>query len=90
MPCLLLLLVLLFPRIAVALLYFFTTYFSGVFATALIPFLGFLFLPLTLLAYTYLTKAAQPVDAFYLLVMFVAVIVDLGLLGGGARRRWRD
>lgn len=90
MPCLLVVLVLLFPRVAIALLYFLTNYFRGVFDTALLPLLGFLFLPVSLLAYTYLTKSGQPVDTFYLVVMIVAVVIDLGLLGGGARSRRRD
>lgn len=90
MPCLLAVLILLFPRIAIALLYLFTGFFTGVFNSALLPLLGFLFLPLSLLAYAYLTKSGQPVDAVYLVAMFVAVVLDLGLLGGGARRRWRN
>jgi hypothetical protein len=53
----------------------------------LVPLLGFLFLPLSLLAYTWLTNTRQPVDAFYLVVMFVAVILDLGVVEGGRRRR---
>ena len=87
MPCLLVILTLLFPRIAILLLYFFTNFFNGVFNTILVPLLGFLFLPLTLLAYTWLTNMRQPVDAMYLVVMFVAVIVDLGIVETGRRRR---
>ena len=87
MPCLLGLLVLAFPRVGILLLYFFTDFFRGVYDTILIPLLGFLLMPLTLVAYTWLTKSGQPMDAFYLVVMFVAVIVDLGFIGGGARSR---
>lgn len=87
MPCLLAVLIVLFPRVAIVLLYFFTTFFQGLYETILIPVLGFIFLPLTLIAYTYLTRINQPVDAFYLIVMFVAVIVDLGLVGGAGRSR---
>jgi hypothetical protein len=87
MPCLLAVLVLLFPRIAILLLYFFTNFFGGVFDTVLVPLLGFIFMPLTLVAYTWLTNIRQPVDALYLVAMFVAVIVDLGLVGGAHRSR---
>jgi hypothetical protein len=87
MPCLLVILSLLFPRIAILLLYFFTNFFSGVFNTVLVPVLGFLFLPLSLLAYTWLTNIRQPVDAMYLVVMFVAVLVDLGMAETGRRGR---
>jgi hypothetical protein len=87
MPCLLAVLILLFPRVAILVLYFFTTFFTGVYDTVLIPLLGFIFMPLTLIAYTWLTKSAQPVDAFYLVVILLAVIVDLGLVGGAHRTR---
>jgi hypothetical protein len=89
MPCVLLVLVVLFPRIAILLLYFFTTFFTGVYDTIIVPLLGFIFLPLTLLAYTYLTKTHQAVDSFFLIVMLVAIILDLGLVGGGEWRRRR-
>jgi hypothetical protein len=87
MPCLLAVLILFFPRIAIVLLYFLTNFFTGVFQTVLIPLLGFLFLPLTLLAYAWLTKANMPVDAIYLVVIFIAVLLDLGLVGGAPRSR---
>ena len=57
MPCLLAVLVVAFPRVAIVLLYLFTNFFSGVFNTIVIPILGFLFLPLTLIAYTYIHNA---------------------------------
>jgi hypothetical protein len=89
MPCLALILVLAFPRLAIVLLYFFTNFFRGVYDGILIPLLGFLFMPLTLVAYTWLTKTHQIFDAFYFVVIAVAVILDLGLVGGGhySRRR---
>jgi hypothetical protein len=87
MPCLLAVLALLFPRVAILLLYFFTSFFRGVFDTVLVPVLGFIFMPLTLLAYTWLTNIRQPVDALYLVVMFLAVLLDLGLIGGAHRSR---
>jgi hypothetical protein len=87
MPCLLAILVVMFPRIAIVLLYVFTSFFRGVFESILVPLLGFIFLPLTLVAYTWLTRDQRPVDAFYLVVMFVAVIIDLGFIGGASRRR---
>ena len=80
-------LILLFPRIAIALLYLFTNFFSGVYETILIPLFGFIFLPLTLLAYTYLAKTHHDVDPAFLVIMLLAVVVDLGLLGGGYRSR---
>jgi hypothetical protein len=89
MPCLLGVLVVAFPRIAIVLLYLLTNFFRGVYDTLLIPLLGFIFMPITLVAYTWLTKSGQAVDAFYLVVMFLAVILDLGFIGGGHRIRTR-
>ena len=90
MPCLLAILILAFPRVAIVLLYLFTNYFSKLFDGILIPLLGFLFLPLTLLAYAFMANAHQPHDTVFLVVMFVAVILDLGLIGGGHRLRQRN
>ncbi len=88
MPCLLLLLVLAFPRVAIALLWFFTTFFSGVYHGILIPVLGFVFLPLTLLVYTYIVRTYPgPLSTQELVFLFIAVILDLGLVGGGSLRR---
>ena len=52
MPCLLALFALIAPRLAIALLWFFTTWFRGIFDTLLWPILGFIFLPTTLLWFT--------------------------------------
>ena len=52
MPCLLILVTLAAPRLAIALLWFFTSWFHGIFPTILWPLLGFIFLPTTLLWYT--------------------------------------
>jgi hypothetical protein len=87
LPCLLAVLIVLFPRIAIVLLYLFTNFFQGVFQSILLPVIGFLLLPLTLLAYTWMIKIQQPADATFFVVMIVAVILDLGLIGGGARSR---
>src|SRR5260370_7086737 len=81
MPCLLVALILLFPRVAIALLYLFTNFFSGVYDTILIPLVGFILLPLTLLAYTYLTKTHHEVDPAFLVIMILAVFLVLGLSG---------
>ena len=90
MPCLLAILIAAFPRVAIILLYLFTNFFTGVYASVLLPLLGFLFLPFTLIAYTFLTNMHQPHDITFLVVLFIAVIVDLGLLGGSNRVRRRS
>ena len=52
MPCLFAVLALAVPRVVILLLWFFTSWFQGIFATILWPVLGFIFLPTTLLWYT--------------------------------------
>ncbi|HET7549899.1 MAG TPA: hypothetical protein VFK04_01335 [Gemmatimonadaceae bacterium] len=52
MPCLLAIFALLTPRIVIALLWFFTSWFHGIFNSILWPILGFIFLPTTLLWYS--------------------------------------
>jgi hypothetical protein len=52
MPLLLAALALLTPRLAVVLLWFFSHWFEGLFASLLWPILGFVFLPTTLLWYS--------------------------------------
>ena len=84
MPCLLALLAVAFPRIAIVLLWLFTTFFTGVYHGFIIPILGFLFLPLTLIVYTYILRAyGGHLGTGELVCIFIAVILDLGLVGGG-------
>ena len=52
MPCLFAILAIAFPRIAIVLLWLFTSFFNGVYQSLILPILGFLFLPLTLIVYT--------------------------------------
>jgi hypothetical protein len=91
MPCLLALLAVAFPRVAIILLWLFTNFFTGVvypINTAVLGILGFLFLPLTLIVYTYLEKSSGGhLSTSQLIFVFIAVIVDLGLVGGGFRGR---
>lgn len=80
MPCLLAILVAAFPRIAIILLYLLTDFFHGLYHSLLVPILGFLFLPLTLLVYTYLLRSHTPLGTTQFVILFVAVILDLGLV----------
>ena len=86
MPCLLVILIAAFPRLAIILLYLLTSFFSHAYNSLLLPVLGFLFLPLTLIAYTYVTNQHMPMDAGTFVILFLAVIFDLGLVGRVLRR----
>ncbi|HWR49996.1 MAG TPA: hypothetical protein VN428_02745 [Bryobacteraceae bacterium] len=87
MPCIVVVLALAFPRIILALLFFFSNYLHRAYDGVLIPLAGFLFLPLTTLVYAWLVNSRLPTSGFYLLLLIVAVIIDVGSWGGAKRRR---
>jgi hypothetical protein len=87
MPCLLLILVLAFPRLGLLLLFFFTHYLDRAFQSILLLILGFLFLPLTTLAYAWMINSGLQVAGINLLWLLIAALIDLGALGGGYSRR---
>jgi hypothetical protein len=91
MPCLVLILFAAFPRVALVLLFLFSNYLQRAYHGLLVPLLGFLFLPLTTLAYAWMTNTGLPMAGVNLIILIVAVVIDLGGLGGGAyhqRSRW--
>ena len=90
MPCLLLILFLAFPRIALVLLFLFSNYLQRAYHGFLLLLVGFLFLPLTTLAYAWMANTGRPTTGVNLLILLVAVVIDLGGLGGGAYHRTRD
>ena len=91
MPCLFLILVLAFPRVVLLLLFFFSNYLTRAYHGLLLPLLGFIFLPLTTLAYAWLVNSHLPIEGFNLIILILAIVFDLGGLGGGEyhrRTRW--
>jgi hypothetical protein len=76
-----------FPRLVLALLFFFTNFLSRAYHGLLIPLLGFLFLPLTTLIYAWIVNSGASVQGLYLVAIVVCVVVDLGLVGHTARSR---
>jgi len=87
MGCCLLVLVLSFPRIVLAVLFFFSTYLERAYHSLLVPILGFLFLPLTTLAYAWMHNSHMPIQGLNLFILILAAIIDAGGLGGGAYQR---
>ena len=87
MPCLLLILFLAFPRIALLLLFLFSNYLQRAYHGLILPLLGFLFLPLTTLAYAWMANTGQPTTGINLLILIIAVLIDVGGLGGGEYHR---
>jgi hypothetical protein len=90
MPCLLLIVGIAFPRLILALLFFFTNYLERPYHGLLVPLLGFLFLPLTTLIYAIIINSGHRPDGIYLVAIVICVLADLGFLGGGVRSRRRD
>ena len=89
MPCLLLFLVLAFPRVVLVLMYLLSDYLTRAYHGLLIPLLGFIFLPLTTVVYAWIVNSHRPMDGTSLILIIVAVLIDAGGIGGGARYRRR-
>jgi hypothetical protein len=82
MPCLVSILALFFPRIAVVLVVLFSDYIGDACETTIWPLLGFFFMPLTVLAYAWAWHTGGgTVSGFPLAVVILAALFDLGLIG---------
>jgi hypothetical protein len=83
MPCLMTLMALAAPRLVVALLWFFTHRFRGVFDNLLWPIIGFVFLPTTLLWYSAVHNWFGGHWTFWPVVgLVIALMIDLGPVSG--------
>jgi len=87
MPCLVGCIALAMPRFAIVLVVIFSDYIGRAYETFLWPFLGFLFMPLTTLAYAWAIHSGGSVTGIQLVVVVLAVLMDLGLVGGSAKAR---
>ena len=88
MPCLLLIAILAFPRLVLAVLFFFSNYLERAYHGFLLPLLGFLFLPLTTLAYAFaMHYGGMQWTPIGTATVVTAVLVDLGLFRTSSRRR---
>jgi hypothetical protein len=77
------------PRFAIILVVVFSDYIGRAYQTTLWPLVGFLFMPLTTLAYAWAINSRGSVAGIQLVVVVLAVLIDLGLVGGSAsRRQW--
>jgi len=88
MPCVLVVLTLVAPRLVLALLWFFTRWFEGMFSSLLWPLVGFVFLPTTLLWYSAVQRWFGGQWTVWPVVgIVVALAVDLAPARGYRRRR---
>jgi len=91
MPCLVGCIALATPRFAIVLVVIFSNYIGRAYETILWPFVGFLVMPLTTLAYALAINSRGSVAGMHMVIVVVAVLADLGLVGGSARAgRYRD
>ncbi len=89
--CLAFVIALAFPRLAMFILWFFTSWFRGVFDTWVVPVLGFIFLPYTTLAYSLVINIWHGQWSFWPVVLTgLAILMDLGALGGAGSKRRKD
>jgi hypothetical protein len=90
MGCVITLIALVAPRLFMVLVFLLTDWFGRAFDSMLWPFLGFLFLPYTTLVYMgAMLNHGHRVGGLWLVLLVVAVVVDLGHLGGTERQRRR-
>ena len=79
MPCLVALLALLSPRLAILAIWIFSDLLSRAFDSWIVPFLGFFLLPWTTLAYAAMWGAGtDEVSGFEWFIVILAFVVDLG------------
>jgi hypothetical protein len=80
-------LVLAFPRVVLVLMFLLSNYLGRAYHGLLIPILGFIFLPLTTIVYAWIVNSHRPMDGTSIVLIIVAVVIDAGGIGGGARYR---
>jgi hypothetical protein len=89
MPCLFLILVLAFPRLVLLVMFFISDYLVRAYHNLLVPVIGFIFLPLTTLAYAWMVNSHLPLEGVNLIILVLAIVIDLGGIGGGEYHRRR-
>jgi hypothetical protein len=87
-PCLVALLALISPRLAIIALWLFSNLLDRAYDGLLVPLLGFFLLPWTTLAYAVMWDAGtNGVNGIEWLFVILAFVIDLGSYGGGRRVR---
>lgn len=86
MPCLVGCLALFAPRVTIILVVLFSDYIGEAYETRVWPLLGFVFMPLTTLAYAWAwhIEPQGSISGVGLVVVILAVLIDLGIIGGNA------
>jgi hypothetical protein len=73
----------------ILLLAIFSSYLSAAYQTVIWPLLGFFVMPYTTLAYAWAinTSPSNSLQGGYLIIYILAILIDLGVIGGGAKAR---
>ena len=87
MPCLVVLLAFLSPRLALFAIFLFSDLLSEAFDSWFVPFLGFFLLPWTTLAYAVMWSSADRVYGFEWFVVVLAFAIDMGSYASRNRAR---
>ena len=89
MGCFVLLFALISPRLAIILTWLFSGVLERAYDGILVPVLGFLLLPWTMLAYAWMydAGAGSTVEGIEWVLVGVAILIDVGSLLGGGRSR---
>ena len=88
MPCLVVILAFISPRLALFAIFLFSDLLSRAFDSWFVPFLGFFLLPWTTLAYAVMWNSSDRVYGFEWFIVILAFLIDLASYAG--RRRVRD
>ena len=89
--CLVGCLALIAPRLAIVVVWLTTDYLKQAYETTIWPLLGFFFMPMTTLAYSWAwhMEPTGSVRGLGLAIVVIAVLIDLGIIGGNAQHRQR-
>lgn len=85
MACLVGCLALFMPRVALVLVALFSDVIGEAYSSFIWPLLGFFFMPVTTLGYAWAVHSDGEVRGGELVVVVLAVLVDFGIIGFGAR-----
>ncbi len=87
MPCFVVLIALSTPRLALFLVWLFSGFIGRAYHTTLWPLLGFIFMPLTTLAYAAAMNWNGSVSGGYFILVLGCALADLGVIGGAGRKK---
>jgi hypothetical protein len=85
--CLVVLFALISPRLALIATWLFSDVLDRAFDGWILPVAGFLLLPWTTLAWAWMYDTGRAVEGWEWIVVVLAVLADLGALGGSGRGR---